>query len=117
MGRNPKPCRGELWMADSEPITGHEQGGKRPCLVLSDDLLNHGPSELVVVLPVTSKDRGIPLRVPLEPHESGLKMTSYVMPEMIRSISVRRLTRRLGTVSVERLQLVEARVRIVLGLD
>ncbi|MBW7865909.1 MAG: type II toxin-antitoxin system PemK/MazF family toxin [Candidatus Hydrogenedentes bacterium] len=111
-----KPCRGELWMADLEPITGHEQGGKRPCLVFSDNLFNHGPAELVVVLPVTSKNRGIPLRVPVEPPEGGLKMTSYVMPEMIRSISVRRLVRRLGKISDGTLRTVEEHVCVVLGL-
>ena len=113
---NPKPCRGELWMADLEPITGREQGGKRPCLVLSDDLFNHGPSELVVVLPVTSKNRQIPLRVPLDPPEGGLKVTSYVMPEMIRSISARRLVRRLGAISPAKMRLVETHVCVVLGL-
>jgi mRNA interferase MazF len=113
---NQKPCRGELWMADLEPITGHEQGGKRPCLVLSDDLFNHGPAELVVVLPITSKNREIPLRVPVDPPEGGLKVASYVMPEMIRSISVRRLVRRLGAIGPARMQLVETHVRAVLGL-
>lgn len=111
-----KPCRGELWMADLEPITGHEQGGKRPCLVLSADMFNHGPAELVVVLPITSKQRGIPLRVPLEPPEGGLKQTSYVMPEMIRSISVRRLARRLGTIRSKTMLLIEAHVRALLDL-
>ena len=113
---NHKPCRGELWMADLEPITGHEQGGKRPCLVFSDDVFNHGPSELVVVLPITSKNREIPLRVPVAPPEGGLKATSYVMPEMIRSISVGRLVRRLGALSHAKMRLVETHVRIVLGL-
>jgi mRNA interferase MazF len=113
---NQKPCRGELWMADLEPITGREQGGKRPCLVLSDDLFNHGPSELVVVLPVTSKNREIPLRVPVDAPEGGLKVTRYVMPEMIRSISVRRLVRRLGMVSPSKMRVVENHVRVVLGL-
>jgi mRNA interferase MazF len=113
---NPKPCRGELWMADLEPITGHEQGGKRPCLVFSDDVFNHGPAELVVVLPITSKDRGIPLRVPLNPPEGGLKAASFVMPEMIRSISVGRLARRMGMIGPASMRLVETHVRLVLGL-
>lgn len=112
-----KPCRGELWMADLEPITGHEQGGRRPCLILSDDVFNHGPAELAVVLPVTSKRRDIPLRVPLDPPEGGLKQTSYVMPEMIRSISVRRLARRLGAVRPDVMAQVEAHVRALLALE
>lgn len=111
-----KPCRGELWLTDLEPTTGHEQGGKRPCIVLSDDLFNRGPSELVIVLPVTSKNHNIPLRVPVEPPNGGLKMVSYVMPEMIRSVSVRRLTRRLGKIEPETMRVIENHVRFVLGL-
>ena len=111
-----KPSRGELWMADLEPITGHEQGGRRPCVVLSDDLFNHGPAELVVVLPITSRDRGIPLRVPLEPPEGGVRMASFVMPEMIRSISTRRLASRIGVISSATMGVVEEHVKAVLGL-
>lgn len=103
-------------MADLEPITGREQGGKRPCLVLSDDLFNHGPAELIVVLPVTSRKRDIPLRIPIEPPEGGLRVSSYIMPEMIRSISARRLSRRLGPISPEKMALVETHVSVLLRL-
>ena len=44
------PSRGEIWMVDLNPARGHEQAGYRPCLVVSVDLFNHGPAELVVVL-------------------------------------------------------------------
>lgn len=111
-----KPSRGEVWMADLEPITGHEQGGRRPCLVLSDDLFNHGPAELVVVLPVTRRKRDIPLRISIEPPEGGLKVLSYIMPEMIRSISVRRLSRRLGIISQQKMTLVEEHIEALLRL-
>ncbi len=114
MGR--KPSRGEIWMADFEPVTGHEQGGKRPCLVLSDNLFNHGPAKLVVVLPITSKNREVPLRVPIAPPEGGLNVVSYIMPEMIRSISVERLIRCMGTAGPPQMELVEAHVCAVLGL-
>lgn len=49
------PCRGEIWTADLEPARGHEQGGQRPCLILSDDRFNQGPAGLVVILPLTTK--------------------------------------------------------------
>lgn len=112
-----RPCRGEIWTADLEPITGHEQGGKRPCLVLSDDVFNHGPAELVVVLPITSKNREIPIRVALEPPDGGVKVRSYIMPEMIRSISTRRLSRRLGNISPDRMTIVEGHVQALLRLS
>jgi mRNA interferase MazF len=112
-----KPCRGEIWMADFEPVAGHEQGGKRPCLVLSEDLFNHGPAGLAVVLPITSRLRGIPLHVLIEPPEGGLKAQSVVLPEMIRAISVTRLVRRIGAVNPPTLARAEAHVAALLGLS
>ena len=54
------PSRGEVWRVDLEPVRGHEQGRLRPALVVSNDILNHGPAELVTVVPITA--RGRPLR-------------------------------------------------------
>jgi mRNA interferase MazF len=111
-----KPSRGEIWMADLEPTAGHEQGGKRPCLVLSDDTFNQGPAELVVVLPITSRQRDVPIRVAILPPEGGLKVESFVMPEMVRSISTLRLFRRMGRLAPKTLATVENHIRILLGL-
>ena len=110
------PCRGDIWLADLEPVAGHEQGGRRPCLIVPDDAFNHGPAGLVVVLPVTSRNRGIPLHVALTPPEGGLKMASVVMPEMVRSISVTRLGKRLGKVTPDTLELVAERLEVLLCL-
>ena len=44
-----KPSRGDIWLADLNPVRGHEQAGKRPCLVMSVDLFNQGASGLTVV--------------------------------------------------------------------
>lgn len=111
-----KIARGEIWLADLNPVRGHEQAGKRPCLVISVDLFNQGESGLVVVLPVTSKEKGIPFHVTIDPPEGGVKMQSFIKCEDVRSISVERLDKRWGTVSVETLEAVEDRVRILMGL-
>lgn len=109
-------ARGEVWLADLNPVRGHEQAGKRPCLVISVDLFNQGASGLVVVLPITSKEKGIPFHVELNPPEGGLKVQSFVKCEDVRSISVDRLEKRWGTVSPETLTAVEDRLRILMGL-
>ncbi len=109
-------ARGEVWLADLNPAKGHEQAGKRPCLIISVDLFNQGASGLVVVLPITSKDKGIPFHVALEPPEGGLKVRSFVKCEDVRSISVERLEKCWGAVSPEILAAVEDRLRILMGL-
>ena len=88
--------RGEIWLLDlGEPI-GHEQGWQRPVLVVSSDEWNRH-AETVTVLPLTRTRHGLPTRVELEPNpHNGLTDGSYARCEDIRSVSDRRLVRRLG---------------------
>ncbi|MBH8577630.1 type II toxin-antitoxin system PemK/MazF family toxin [Nostocaceae cyanobacterium CENA369] len=109
-------ARGEVWLVDLNPVRGHEQAGKRPCLVISVDLFNQSASGLVVVLPITSKEKGIPFHVELNPPEGGLKVRSFVKCEDVRSISVERLEKLWGTVSPEIMVAVEDRIKILMGL-
>lgn len=110
------PLRGEVWSVSLDPSRGREQVGTRPALVLSVDVFNRGPADLVVVLPITSKAKGIPFHVEIAPPEGGLTVRSFVKCEDIRSISKERFLRRCGSVSAETVRLVEDRVRILLGL-
>ena len=111
-----KISRGEIWLIDLNPVRGHEQAGKRPCLIISVDLFNQGSSGLAVVLPITSKNKGIPFHVEVNPPEAGLRMQSFIKCEDVRSISIERFEKKLGAVSFETLVLVEERLRILMGL-
>lgn len=108
--------RGEIWLVSLDPTKGREQAGMRPGLVISVDQFNHGAAELVIVIPITSKAKGIPLHVEVTPPEGGLTMTSFVKCEDLRSVSTTRLVRRLGKVSSQTIELVEDRLKILMGL-
>lgn len=110
------PSRGDIWLVDLDPARGHEQAGRRPALVVSTDAFNQGRAGLVVILPITTTGRGIPLHIPIKPPEGGLRQQSYAKCEDIRSISVERLVERWGTVTSDTLALVEDRLRILLDL-
>jgi mRNA interferase MazF len=106
------PRQGEVWGVDLDPVRGHEQGGERPALILSVTKFNEGPAGLVILAPITSVGKGIPLHVPIDPPEGGVKRRSYIKPEDIRSVSVDRLAVRWGAVrhmtlfaTVQRVQL------------
>jgi mRNA interferase MazF len=109
-------ARGEIWLADLNPTRGHEQAGKRPVAVISEDDLNNGPAGLVIVLPVTSTIRPIPSHVVLTPPEGGLKVRSAAICEGIRSISGGRLVERWGRLGSESLARIEDVLRILLRL-
>lgn len=110
------PKRGETWNADLDPPRGHEQAGRRPVLVVSLDQFNASGAELVVVVPFTTKAKGIPWHVPVSPPEGGLRSASWAMVEMVRSISKDRLSKRLGAVEGATLEAVEDRLRILLDV-
>ena len=110
------PARGDIWLADLNPIRGREQAGMRPCLVVSVDLFNQCPAELVIVVPLTTKARGIRTHVPLEPPEGGVKEKSFIKCEDVRSISTERLTSRWGAASPATMRKVEDCLRILMGV-
>ena len=110
------PLRGEVWLVDLDPTRGREQAGKRPVLVVSANGFNKSPADLVVVLPMTSKDNAIPWHVPLQPPEGGTKTRSFIMCEAVRSISHDRLVQRWGAVTPATLDEVEDRLRILFDL-
>lgn len=110
------PSRGEIWLIDLNPVRGREQAGQRPCLVTSVDLFNHGPAELIIILPITSKRKNIPFHVTIKPPEGSINVESYIKCEDIRSASKSRLTKKIGQVSDQTMGLVEDRLRILMDL-
>jgi mRNA interferase MazF len=112
----PAPSRGEVWDINLDPTVGHEQAGSRPALILSVDIFNEGPADLVVVIPITRTARKVRWHVPVKPPEGGLVAESFIQCENVRSVSRQRVKRLRGQVSERTLQQVEDRVRILLGL-
>lgn len=110
------PLRGEVWMLNFDPTRGHEQAGTRPALIISVDLFNAGAAELVIVLPITSRSKGVRSHVAIQPSEGGLSVASFIKCEDVRSIAKERLIRRLGVVSARTLVEVEDRLRVLLQL-
>lgn len=111
-----QPSRGDVWEVSLDPTIGHEQAGTRPALVLSIDKFNHGPAELVIVLPISSRNKNQPLHVAVTPPEGGLSLPSFIKCENVRSVSRQQLKRFCGTVAAPTLTEVEKRMKILLHL-
>jgi len=73
--------QGDLIWISFSPQTGHEQMGRRPALIVSNDTFNL-KTGLCLVCPVTNTDNGFPLHVPLQ----EILTTGVVMVEHMRSI-------------------------------
>jgi mRNA interferase MazF len=79
------PAKGDLIALTFDPQSGHEQKGRRPALVISNNLFNQRTG-LAIVCPITSTKRGIPFHVAL-PGESPV--TGFVMVEQVKAIDFR----------------------------
>ena len=76
------PQKGDFIALSFDPQSGHEQKGRRPALVISNDLFNKHTG-LALVCPITNTNRNIPFHLPV-PASSSL--TGYVMVEQVKSI-------------------------------
>jgi mRNA interferase MazF len=111
-----KVKRGEVYLADPDPVRGHEQGGRRPHLVISVNQMNRSAAGLLIGVPLTTTNWGSKLHVRLEPPEGGLSRVSFAMPEMARSVSSSRLLAKLGYASADTVEAVAKHVGILVGL-
>ena len=111
-----KPNRGEIWLADLGQPIGHEQRGVRPILIVSDDGLNHGATEIVIALPLTTKIKNIPSQIIITPPEAGLRVNSAIKCEAILAVSHQRLSQCWGVVSSNTMLKIEEALRFLLVL-
>lgn len=87
------PRKGDLIAVTFDPQSGHEQRGRRPALVVSNDLFNRHTG-LCIACPLTNTRRDHPFHVPLP---AGREVTGFVMVEQVKSLDYRsRRARRIG---------------------
>ena len=94
--------RGEIWWADLNPVRGREQAGVRPVLIISHDIFNQR-SGTVIALAVTSQPPTAGFPLTLEIRSAALPKRSWVKISQIRTLSVERLSNRLGAITPEEL--------------
>ena len=106
--------RGDIVWADLSPTIGHEQAGMRPILVLSHEVFNKN-SGTVIAVAITSQPQkaGFPLTLELE--ETKLPKKSWVKISQIRTLSVKRLKKKLGAARLEDLELVVEGINEIIG--
>jgi len=106
--------RGDIVWADLNPTQGREQAGRRPVLVLSQDVFNnHSGTVIAVALSSKPQPAGFPLT--LELTHSRLPKKSWVKISQIRTLSIERLGRKIGRVSPEEFVLVIEGLNEIVG--
>lgn len=78
------PKQGDIVVLTFDPQSGHEQQGRRPALIVSNEIFNKNVG-LAVACPITNTDRNFPFHVKVDSSE----LTGFVMCEQVKSIDYR----------------------------
>lgn len=76
------PNKGDYIAVTFDPQSGHEQKGRRPALVVSNNLFNKHTG-LAIVCPITNTRRDFPFHVAVA---DDARLTGFVMVEQVKSI-------------------------------
>jgi len=104
---------GKIFVADLNPTRGHEQSGIRPVVIISVEKFNTSFLDLVMVCPLTTKEKTFATHV--EVKNINLKAKSYVKCEDLRSISKGRLLKEIGELSENDMRKIKSILRKILG--
>jgi mRNA interferase MazF len=113
--------RGEIWLADFEPVRGAETSKSRPAVIVSNNGANqsaaaHGRG-VVTVVPVTSNiARILPFQVLLPAAVTGLDRDSKAQGEQVRAVDVARLRAKIGHLNGHLETKLDEALRLHLGL-
>lgn len=78
------PSQGDIITIEFDPQAGHEQKGRRPAMVVSNNTFN-SITKLALVCPITNTNRGFPLHVPLD---NRTATTGVIMCEQVKSLDI-----------------------------
>lgn len=114
--------RGDIYLADLNPVIGSEAAKRRPVIIVSNDAANRSAGSrrrgVVTVVPITSNTARVypfQVRLPADP-VTGLTVESKGQAEQVRSIDVARIGQQLGTLPPPLLHQVDAALRLHLDL-
>lgn len=108
--------RGDLFYADLSPVVGCEQGGIRPVLIIQNDIGNYYSPTIIVAAITSQPKKKMPTHVEIGCIEA-LQKNSVVLLEQIRTIDRTRLLEYIGSISRQRMLLVDQALAISIGLN
>ncbi len=106
--------RGDILWADLDAVRGREQAGRRPVLVLSQDIFNER-SGTVIAVAITSQEPSAGFPLTFEIRSVHLPKRSWVKISQIHTLSTERLGNHVGRLSPEELEMVVGGLNEIVG--
>jgi len=97
---------GDIWKIKLYLVRGSEQGGVRPCIIISPNSMNNALSTIIVI-PLTSQLKNWPTTIEV----TFDKINSQACIEHIRSVSKERFIEKLGSVTDIELAIIQKRLQ------
>lgn len=109
--------RGDIFLANLEPIKGSEQGGIRPVLIIQNNISNEY-SPVTIIAAITSKifEKEFPTNIFIKKENSRLDKDSTILLNQIRTIDNSRLIKKVGSLDDLILEKVDNALKISLSL-
>lgn len=109
--------RGELYYADLDPTFGSEQGGKRPVLIVQNDVGNYySPTTIIAALTTNIQHKHALPTHQLVRARDGLRFDSIILLEQVRVIDKMRLMTCIGVLDEYEMQAVNQKLLVSLGI-
>ncbi len=112
-------CRGAVYWVDFSPGKGSEPMGRRPGLVIQNDVLNESKLNTVLMVAITStlKFGDLPGNVVLKKGEAGLPRKCVINVTQIKSVDKTSLKEKIGRLSKNKMDRVEEGIRLVMDFS
>src|SRR5699024_9284834 len=110
--------RGEVYLADLSPVQGSEQGGKRPVVIIQNNVGNrHSPTVIVAAITGKINKAKIPTHVEISKEAYKLDMDSVILLEQIRTVDKNRLNEKLTDLDEDKKHEINDTLKVSLELE
>ncbi|MEA1974119.1 MAG: type II toxin-antitoxin system PemK/MazF family toxin [Bacillota bacterium] len=110
--------RGEVYLADLNPVQGSEQGGIRPVLIIQNDIGNkYSPTVIIAAITAKISKAKLPTHVEIKKEAVGLAKDSVILLEQIRTIDKIRLEDKIGELDSKMMDIVNTCLGVSIGFN
>lgn len=111
------PERGDIFFADLSPVSGCEQGGVRPVVIVQNNMGNkHSPTVIVAAVTSSKTKAKLPTHIAVDANRFGLEKDFVILTEQIRTLDKKRLRDKVGRLDEKYVSKIDQALYISFGL-
>ena len=108
--------RGDVFIAQLDPVIGNEQGGTRPVVIVQNDTGNEHSTTVVAAITGKCRKMNLPTRVKIDFHDKIFSKPSVVMLDQLRTLDKSRLVAYMGSLNHRTMRKINKAILISVGV-